>query len=292
MGSFARRLGLAALLVVAAAPAALAFEFEQSIEVRPGGRLEVEMDAGSVRIEGHDESVVRVEARAAGLGSVDFDLESEGDEVRLSADFGGFAAVFRSARALVLVRVPVDFSVEIETSGGSVWIEDLHGDVEVQTSGGSIELDRIVGRVELETSGGSIRADQVVGELRAQTSGGSIRGSELSGGIEAETSGGSIQLHDVGGPVRAQTSGGSISVRFVARPEGEIEVSGGGIEVELPEGVGVAIEAESSGGRVEVADSLHLAGRIESGRIEAQAFGGGPQLQLRSSGGNVVIRSR
>jgi DUF4097 and DUF4098 domain-containing protein YvlB len=115
---------------------------------------------------------------------------------------------------------------------------------------------------------------------------------EVAGRVEARTSGGTIELREVAGPVVARTGGGSISVRFTRHPEGELRTSGGSIEAEIPEGVGLDLEASTSGGRVDVDRDLDFDGRLERMRAVGRVNGGGPPLQLHTSGGSVTVRSR
>lgn len=271
-------------------------EFEESIPARPGGTLRVELDGGSVEVEGHDEDEVSVEARASGpgAGSVEFELRSEGPETRVSADRKGLiGSLFGAARVRVRVQVPHRYSVHIRTGGGSISLEDVRGEVEARTSGGPIEIDEVQGSVDLTTSGGSVEADDVDGDLRARTSGGEIRAEEITGRVEARTSGGPIRIYDVGGAVDLHTSGGGIDVRFTGTPEGRLETSGGSVEVEFPEDAAVDLDARTSGGRVEVEHGIEVfRGRVDPDRIEGKINGGGPLLRLRTSGGNIRVRVR
>lgn len=270
-------------------------DFERRIPAEPGGRIEIEMDAGSIDVEGHEIDEVRVDARSSGFASdaVRFELdEGGGRDLRLSVRSSGLLGLFGGGRVRLHVRVPARFSVDARTQGGDVSVEEVEGEVRVQTSGGALEVNRIVGPVELETSGGGIRADAVRGELRARTTGGSIRAADVSGGLDVETSGGPLELRDVAGPVGARTSGGGIEVRFAGPPEGSIETSGGGIEVELGKEAGFDLDARASGGRVTLDPSLRFQGQAEPTRVEGAVNGGGARLELRSSGGHIVLRAR
>lgn len=284
--------GLSLAALAAHAPGARAAEdFEDSTDAQPGGRLRVDLDAGSIQIEGQDEHEVRVDARATGIGSddVDFELDSDDGEVRLSVDRGGLGFL---ARLGLRVRVPHRFSLEVRTAGGEVVVEEIEGEVRIRTSGGEVTVDDVIGPVDIETSGGTIRADKIQGDLRARTSGGRIRAADVSGRLEVRTSGGPLELRDVGGPVEARTSGGPIEVRFSGGPAGDLETSGGSIEVEFAAGSGARLEARTSGGRVEMDPDLVLRGRVvEPDRVEGEIGGGGPELRLRTSGGNIVLRA-
>ena len=153
-------------------------------------------------------------------------------------------------------------------------------------------IDAHSGEIEVETSGGSIKAREIRGNLAAQTSGGSIHVSEVSGNVEVETSGGPVRIRDVDGNVEAQTSGGSFSVRFTGAPAGELETSGGSIEVQFPSGKGVDLEAQTSGGRVTIDEEFTISGSIERSQVEAKLNGGGAELSLETSGGNIRVRAR
>lgn len=283
-----------ALGVVAAAPlGADASELRDRVRVKPGGTLSVRLDAGSLEVETHDDHAVEVDAVSSGLGSVRFELSSDGENATLEGRGSSWLGpLLGSGRVRVRVRVPEQYSLDARTGGGSIDIEELGGTARARTSGGSIAIDGARGPVELQTSGGSIRVESVVGDVTARTSGGSIDVSEVTGRIEVRTSGGPIRALDVGGPVLARTSGGSIQVRFSGTPEGEVRTSGGSIEAELPEDAGVDLEARTSGGRVAIDDDFEVQGRIGEERAEVRLNGGGRELKLSTSGGNVRVRAR
>jgi hypothetical protein len=290
------RFAITLALLVALLPAAgAAREFRESVSVKPGGTLEIDLSEGSVEVETHDESSVEVQARGRGWGarSLRFELTSDGVDARLSGTIRGwFGPMLGGARVRVRVRVPEQYSLDVRTGGGSIEIEELGGEVRARTSGGSVELEGARGAVDLKTSGGSIEAYDVVGDVSVHTSGGSVEVSDVTGSVEARTSGGEIEIHEVGGRVFAVTSGGSISVRFSGVPAGKLETSGGSIEAELPEGAGVDLDAETSGGRVRIEPDLELVGEIQRGHIVGRIGGGGPKLRLRTSGGNIRVRVR
>ncbi len=289
-----RRIATTALLATLVAADGTASDFEKTVPAEPGGELRIDLDAGSVEVESHAANTVRVEVWAAGFGSrgARFDLSSNGDDVRLSGSVGGWFSMLGGPRVRVRVRVPREFSLELDTNGGQVEVEDLRGDVRARTSGALMRVDRIVGDVDLETSGGGIDVDDVDGEVKARTSGGSIRVSEVRGDVDAETSGGSVQIRDVRGGVNARTSGGSIAVRFASEAEGSLETSGGSIVVEIPDRSGVFLDARTSGGRVELPPRVRLEGSRSRESVRGEFNGGGGDLTLRTSGGNIRVELR
>jgi hypothetical protein len=289
---------LALVLLATLAPAAAsARDFEERVPAEPGGDLRVELDAGSVVLESHDLAEVRVDALAAGLGArqLDFRLEANNDRVTLRGK--GAAGWLPSLigggpHVRIHIRVPNEFSVDIRTAGGDIEIEGVEGRVRARTTGGRIALGRIEGEVDAETSGGPIEADAIEGRVRVRTSGGPIRLVEIEGPVEARTSGGGIDVLGASAEVRAQTSGGPIRVRFDDQPSGRLETSGGSIEVELPEGDGVRLDARTSGGSIVVDPELEAEGRIEPTRVSAEIGGGGDRLRVETTGGNIHILVR
>lgn len=269
-------------------------QFRDRVSVEPGGRLTIDLARGSVDIEtnGHDE--VRVEASASGFGasSFEFELESDGRDARLVGRPDAWPLGLFSPRVSVVVRVPEHYSLQVTTGGGRIGVERIDGEVDATTSGGRITVEGASGDVRLKTSGGPISAEDIIGRLEAETSGGPIRISNVKGGVDVHTSGGSITIDDVIGPVRATTSGGRISVRFDAAPEGTLETSGGSIDVEIPQGAGLELDARTSGGRVQVDTEITMSGSFRSNHIRGAINGGGPELKLRTSGGNISVGER
>lgn len=267
--------------------------FRESVPASPSGTLYVELDAGSLEVEAHDDESVEVEARATGWGtrSMSFQLTSEEGDARLVGTLSGFP-LFGGVRVRVEVRVPEDYSLDLRTGGGSIEVDGVGGSIRARTSGGRIDLEETGGPVRVHTSGGSISAEDVDGDLRARTSGGRIRASEVNGEVDVETSGGSIQIDQVPGPVEARTSGGSVTVRFSDSPGGHIRTSGGSIEVEFPSQSGINLDARTSGGRVLVDGEILVQGTLDRGHVVGLINGGGDDLELRTSGGNVRVRER
>ncbi len=294
IGRVARSMAWAIAILGCLAPSAMAKDYEDRIAARPGGRLQVELASGSVEVESHDDNEVRVDARVGGVGarSLVFRLTGNGVDVFFSADVGGWAPLLGGTRLRVRFKVPERYDLDIRTRGGRIEIEEIRGEVVARTSGGSVEVDEIEGNVDLRSSGGSIEAKEIRGNLVARTSGGRIRASEISGDVEAQTSGGPIKIKDVAGGVDLHTSGGGISVRFTDDPEGQLETSGGSIEVEFPEDAGVDLDAQTSGGRVEVEHGILVRGSLDRSHVVGKINGGGRTLQLRTSGGSIQVRAR
>ena len=286
------RIATAVLIACLAPLGSRATDLQERVSAQPGGTLRVDLEQGAIEVEGHEESEVTVDARAAGSAhrSTGFELRSNGRDVRLEGDLGSWLAhIIGRARVRVRIKVPHEYSLDLKTNGGAIEVLDIRGRVSARSSGGPVQVEEIVGEVDLQTSGGSIIATEVRGSLRADTSGGPIRIFDVSGDVDAKTSGGPIVAHEITGRVRAETSGGPISVRWNHEPGGSLQTSGGSIQVEFSDEFGVDLDAETTGGRVHVSPGFTIRGRTEPNRIDGELNGGGQHLQIRTSGGGIRI---
>lgn len=302
------------LLLVAAS--AEARTEERTFQVRDGGQLTVDTDRGSIKVTTHNRDEVRVDVQISGSKADRFevDFSQQGNEVTVNGDYDGNSSWNwgwggNSLKVEYRITVPQEFDVDLKTSGGSIRVEDLEGEVFAKTSGGSLHFGDIQGNVkgktsggsitlegsrgdaDVHTSGGSIRLGDVDGRVLANTSGGSITIDQARGDVEASTSGGSIRVDEVQGRIRASTSGGSVKAYISQQPTGDcrLTTSGGRVDVYLADGIGVDVDAHSSGGRASSDFTMDDA-RLSKNTLRGKINGGGPQLYLRSSGGGVSIQ--
>lgn len=233
----------------------------RSVNVQPGGRLQMDVEYGSIEVQPGTGNRLQVDVYRKVDGPnpdailTDFDLQVQesagvitvrgvfpngwlpqnqmsGGGNRMCSDKGCLANARYMRSHVYRISLPSRFHVDLKTSGGSITVGDVNGDATARTSGGSIHLGRIGGEVTARTSGGGITLAGGSGRAELKTSGGSIRIGEVSGEVTATTSGGSIRLERAGGKVIARTSGGGIEVRETT---GDIEAStsGGSITAHL-----------------------------------------------------------
>lgn len=170
-----------------------------------------------------------------------------------------------------------------KTSGGGIKISDSKDDIDLSTSGGSIDAENCGGNIELSTSGGSISLDNLKGTVYAKTSGGTIRGNGINGSLEAHTSGGSVHLKELSGSVDASTSGGSIDIdisqidKYVTASN-----SGGNIHLTLPGNKGLDLRLH--GDRIKVESLSNFSGDQDDHNLNGKINGGGPQVNVKTSG--------
>lgn len=224
----------------------------------------------------------------------------------------------RSLNIAFKVYVPKDVATNLETSGGSIHMDNLSGEERFSTSGGSLHLDQLTGNIhgrtsggsiqvfnsgeniDLETSGGSIHANNCKGSIKLGTSGGSLHLEELSGKIEATTSGGSISANNIKGELRTGTSGGSVNLSGLAcsldtYTSGgsmhvqvsqlgkyvKIDVSGGHVDLQLPN---KGLDLNLHGNKVTAELGTGFSGTKDKDKIEGKLNGGGVPIDVNGGG--------
>ena len=319
---------LVASSLLAGSLAALA-ETEEQINkrfaVEPGGKVVVDVDFGSIEINTNATGEVTVDAvRKVSRGSkADEEAFLAARPVTFSQD-GNTVTIYSRAKskqswswrgkqrteAKYTITVPARFDAQLKTSGGSIGVSDLAGEVKANTSGGGLKFARLHGPVRGGTSGGSIRVSACDGTIKINTSGGGIEVTGGGGALDGDTSGGSVAVKDFRGPVRVEssgggitienvagkvegsTSGGSISARFAAvlSEEVKLETSGGGVTVRVPEKSAFDLDAATSGGGVGSELPVSIAGKPSRSRLKGPVNGGGKPVVLRTSGGSIQVK--
>lgn len=317
-------------LLIATASVALALTEENINETRPtqaGGKLIVEVDFGSIGVAAGDNDKVVVsgyrritpsskEEEREYIDSAPITVTTEGNNVMVRAhrEKNGLTGWNWSGHsemdARYIVRVPANFNTDLETSGGSITVNDLTGTVTADTSGGDLKLSRLHGPIHAETRGGHIDIVSCEGATHIKTSGGRIKSNGGSGSLDAHSSGGTIAVEDFGGDAKVETSGGRLDLKNI-RGKLTGETSGGAISALLPSPMPDDVRLETSAGAIYVTvpanaeltlDAETNAGSVTSelpvtttrgGRDELKGTinGGGKSLYLRTSAGSISIKS-
>lgn len=286
-------------------------EVNQSFTVGSGGTLTVDTARGSIEVEAGDGNKVAVqilrEVKTSNQKTADdvlkrypIEFDQRGDNVYVTVEYKekGLTKLLdkirNKLRLKFIISVPKQYNVDLKTSGGSISVLDLAGQVDCKTSGGSLKFDHISGPIQGKTSGGGISIGEVTGDVKVRTSGGSISIDRALGEVNAHTSGGSITVNEVMGTINADTSGGSIKAHISQQPQADcsLTTSGGSIRVYMAENIGVDLEAKTSGGSVNTEFPVTVSGKIKKNYLKAKLNGGGPQLYLKTSGGSIYIKKK
>lgn len=318
---------VAALTVATTLALAADIEFkeEKSFTVKPGEKLQMRVDRGSINITTSKDNQAHITAfrtvkssneKAAGeiIANHKLTMTQTDGQVSVEAKFPEKQSLWNSKANKLQVRyvvsIPSQFNLDVRTAGGEIKVPDLKGQVQAQTAGGDIRVGAIDGLVEVKTAGGSIEIQGGTATVEAQTAGGDIRLGKAKGNANLRTSGGSIHIENCGGNLSAQTAGGDISVNSVggnldARTAGgsitatlagkitedvSLQTAAGDITLTVPKNLAFNLNAQTSAGDVKT--ELPISGTVKRDRVNGEVNGGGKQVALRTSGGSIRIHKQ
>src|SRR5262245_43136674 len=176
-------------------------DFQRTFSTKPGGRLIMDVEPGSIEVKttGGSQIVVDVlrkverasDSRAEEiLRQHEGNFEQEGNDLILRAKVAHENFPLWLPPGLQVryaVSIPTELNVDLKTSGGGIRVDDLRGEVRVKTSGGGLQFGKIEGPIIGNTSGGGITLAGCKGKVEVRKSGGGINfgtgGVELSVGV-------------------------------------------------------------------------------------------------------------
>jgi DUF4097 and DUF4098 domain-containing protein YvlB len=215
---------------------------------------------------------------------INTDLHTSGGSISLS-NVDGNLDFKTSGGSLHLDHVAGE--INGKTSGGSINVSDAKNNIDLSTSGGSISAKNCTGKITLNTSGGSLNLKNLNGDIKARTSGGSVHGNDLTGDIDAHTSGGNIDFENISGSMNASTSGGNIDIDITKLDKFlTLRNSGGSVHVTVPKNQGLDLDLR--GDRIRTKDFANFSGSVEDDEIKGKLNGGGAAVTIKGSG-NVSL---
>jgi DUF4097 and DUF4098 domain-containing protein YvlB len=282
---------VAVMLVTAFASAEV---IEKEYDIAMGQKLIVDLETGgSIYIKGWDKEKVWIKARINGIDKDDytFDIDASSSVIRIESDYDSKWGNNKSSIE-VLIKVPNKFTLDLETMGGSVEIENVEGDINGKTMGGGLDFKGLNGEIQFTTMGGGIDIENTKGYLAIETMGGSVSviDSEVDGKVS--TMGGSIKLENVKGGLESKTMGGSVSYSDVTVSSGndendvvQISTMGGSIDVDE---AGAGADVETKGGSIEIGSANKFVKAMTyGGSIEIDAIDG--WVNAKTMGGDIIV---
>ena len=121
---------------------------------------------------------------------------------------------------------------------------------------------------------------------------GGVKAAALQGDVEAHTVNGGIKI-STSGNARAETVNGSITAtagRADWTGTAAFKTVNGSITVELPEGTGAEVKAQTVNGDIETDFPLTVQGRFSRRRLSGTLGGGGRELRLETVNGGIRLR--
>lgn len=237
-------------------------DFHYTYDLKPGGRVSIDNNNGSIEVSGWDQDKVEVTGEKYAnteerLNDLKIDIRNQPDLIEIRTIRNTSGNFFGNGGARYTVRVPR-----------------------------SARLDRIV------SSNGRIQVRDVDAGARLRTTNGRIEGDRIRGGVDAETSNGRIEIQEAEGRVTARTSNGPITIAMLKPPADNLsaETSNGSITVKLPPDSGARVDASTSNARISADFDITGHARIDRHHLSGDIGKGGPALDLHTSNGAIHIQ--
>lgn len=173
-------------------------------------------------------------------------------------------------------------------------ISDIKGTLDFNAGyNGNVQIARVNQRLHLK----SVRTDLQLARLDGEMSlgHGDIRASSVFGPVKLSTRSNEVHMEDVSGEVEVDNRNGVVELKAKA-PIGPIDISNvhGGIELDLPDNAGFRLDAQSTGGNVDVSNDFSV--KVDNSGRDGTAHGtvgkGGPDIRLRADRGTIQVRKQ
>lgn len=286
-------------------------EFVRAFPVEAAAELLIDTHRGSVTVEEADTTEVRVAVR------LEIGAENEAEAERLLASFHLDTAAAAN-RVTVIARdprdaaprfvwnddkqveptfrvtVPRQLGLTVRTGKGSVIVGRLEGQVKAEVRTGDVFLRGVKGGADVRVEEGSLVVSRVEGPLLARVKRGQMHVGTVTGLCDLRNESGDVEALGPKGEVRIYAEAGNVVLALPRDFVGpaEVRTSGGPIIAEIEPGARCQVEASASV-LARVRNRLPLdvtQGGDGKRRLLGALNGGGARVQLRASGGDVVLR--
>ncbi|MFG3338288.1 DUF4097 domain-containing protein [Glycomyces sp. NPDC048151] len=204
-----------------------------------------------------------------------------------------FARKFGAVR--INVQLPTGSDVQGDTAEGEYVVQGAVGncrlknaigdikvahaaEVRVKTTAGRVVVDQVDGKADVYGSG-DIRVGRVGGEAAVKNIGGDTRIGEVTGDLRVNSSQGPITVDYAHAAVDAKTTVGDVRVARIGTGPVELHAAAGKLEVGVPEGTAVELDAKSATGRVH--NHVNVPGVPERTA----------KVRARTSGGHITVKT-
>lgn len=258
---------------------------DRTDEARISSDLEITVPAGA-----------SVEVRGSGA---DIDVNNIGGEVTISAEKGALRAVGLGAalradvRNTEMIRIEkVKGNVSLQGRGRDIEMTEIGGEVEISGAySGETLLRHIEKPVKFSSAMTDFQVERVPGEVNLNLS--DLTCTNVVGPLTLKAKSKDIRLTDVVNAVNIDVDRGDVTLVQPKLPISRIDVQtrSGDIEVALPPGAKINLNAETVRGEIvnDFSDKLSVETRERGAQLNG-AVGQGPEVKLQTSRGQVTIR--
>ena len=181
----------------------------KSLPAAAKGQVDIVNVTGTVEVRGWSKAEVEVTADLESPQRLEFENDGRHTLVRISSP-----GRHSSRSADLIVRVPEDSSISVNSVSADQNIKDVRGSQRLQSVSGMIETEVWAEDLQIKTINGDARVD----------------GHGSSSVADVGTVSGTVVLHDIAGEVEVETVSGDIQVRMGELTRGRIRTTNGTVD--------------------------------------------------------------
>ena len=199
---------------------------QRSISAAQLQRLDIESEAGSVRVIGSNTATeITVDATIYTVKSDDpyiLTLEQKSGKAVLTAknnQSSGMQIYQGNSPSIdLVVTVPSSFSLDIEDGSGDINVQSITGNLKISDGSGSITINNAAGNLKIEDGSGDINLVDITGSVDIDDNSGSISAKQLGSYLTIEDDSGDALAKRLGNWLNAGTF---INRHCIAKPRRE-----------------------------------------------------------------------
>jgi DUF4097 and DUF4098 domain-containing protein YvlB len=313
---------VAALICLAALPAAAASEgsFQRALQVTGPVHLDLTTGSGNVEVRTGNSSQVQVTGHIRAsewfAGNVEEKIkrleanppiQQSGNDIRIGHIDD--PELRRNISISYEVVVPAETDLRMQSGSGDQKVEGIRGPLEVSSGSGGLRISAIGDRVHAETGSGDIDIERVKGNVHAKTGSGSIDASDIAGAFEAnsgsghitlqqtapgsvrvDTGSGGMELHGVEGSLEAKAGSGTIQAEGSPTGAWSVHTGSGEVNLKLPSNAAFDLDAHTSSGSISIDQPHSVQGSIGRKEVRGRVGGGGVPVEVETGSGDIQIR--
>lgn len=222
---------------------------DETFAVDATPRVEVQIQSGTVRLQGNGSDAIRVVADAR-------------DPSRIEVTRRGGTIVVKSLRnnwvsqnsADVTVYLPDKAEAKVSTASADIRAKTPLANLEVNTASGDVEFE-VVDHLQVRTASGDIRGREVSGSVSVVSASGDVRIDSCAGKGSFSSASGDVEIDRCsGGSMRASTASGDVSVRICQSSEVSCKSMSGSVNIGLPPRTKADLDINTLSGTVRLPD--------------------------------------
>jgi hypothetical protein len=261
-------------------------QFDTTVAVGRGQRLEVHAHQGEITVQAWNRSAVRVQANLSGRHRVELSSTATAVSVRAQPQGdsrSGFELRISAPPWMAVTLAGVNTGIRVAGVRGPVSAETVHGEVDVLGGEGLISLRSVQGSVKLRAARGRISVNSVNEDVEISGSSGEVVAQTVNGDVV-------LQMGDAAS-VDASTVNGDISYSGPIRSSGRYALSthNGDISLTIAEGTSASVAVSTFSGEFESEFPVPLQETRKGKGFNFALGSGSAQVTLESFQGTIRL---